>query len=227
MSAITEFYRSTLGKKAIMAVTGVILFGFVLLHMVGNLKLYQGADKLNGYAAGLRQIGAPILGHGEALWIARGVLLLAVALHILSAYQLTLLNRKARPVSYARQLPQASTYASRTMRWGGVIILLFVVYHLLHLTFGGVHPDFKAGDVYHNVVVGFQNPLVSGFYLLAQLALGLHLYHGLWSLFQSLGWSGPLLDVFRQRFAAGFALIVVLGNLSFPLAVLFGIVTAS
>ncbi|RMH15362.1 MAG: succinate dehydrogenase [Acidobacteria bacterium] len=222
---IVDFFRSALGKKAVMAVTGVVLFGFVLGHMIGNLKLYQGPEKLNGYAAALREVGAPFLAHGEALWIARLVLLAAVVLHILAAWQLTLINRRARPVAYVKQVSVASTYASRTMRWGGVIILFFVVYHLLHLTFGSVHPDFRAEDVYRNVVVGFQNPVVSLFYMLAQLALGLHLYHGLWSFFQSLGMSGPRLDVLRRRFAVLFALVITAGNLSFPLAVLSGMVS--
>jgi len=225
MSWITDVYRSAMAKKAVMAVTGIMLFGFVLTHMAGNLKLYQGPEKLNRYAEGLREIGMPILGRGEALWIMRGGLIVAVVLHILAAYQLTLINRQARPEGYAKTRPQASTYASRTMRWGGVIIALFVVYHLLHLTFGGVHHDFKPGDVYHNVVTGFSNPLISGFYILAQVALALHLYHGLWSLFQSLGWSGPRLNLFRRRFAAAFAIVIAVGNISFPLAVLSGLVT--
>lgn len=230
MSWLFDFYRSALGKKAVMAVTGIVLFGFVLGHMVGNLKLYMGNDetgvpKINVYAEGLREIGAPVLGHGEALWIARIILLVAVALHVLAAWQLTMINRRARQGgSYARFTPQASTYASRTMRWGGVIIFLFVIYHLLHFTFGNAHPDFVPGDVYRNVVVGFSNPLVSGFYIVAQVALGFHLYHGLWSLFQSLGWNGPRLNSFRKQFAAVFAIIVSVANISFPLAVLAGFV---
>lgn len=230
MSWLFDFYRSTLGKKAVMAVTGIVLFGFVLMHMVGNLKLYMGSDdqgvpKINVYAEGLREIGAPILGHGQALWIARLGLLAAVGLHILSAYQLTMINRRARPGGgYASYTPQAATYASRTMRWGGVILLLFIVYHLMHLTLGYAHSEFVAGDVYRNVVVGFSNPLVSGFYIVAQVALGFHLYHGLWSLFQSLGWNGPRLNAFRQPFAALFAIIVSVANISFPLAVLAGFV---
>ncbi len=226
MPAITDFYRSALGKKAVMAVTGVLLFGFVFGHMVGNLKLYQGPDKLNGYAEALRELGAPILGHGEALWIARFLLLAAVALHIHAATTLTLLNRRARPERYrAKFQPQASTYASRTMRWGGILILLFVIYHLLHLTVGSVHPDFEPGKVYSNVVLGFQQPLVSAFYILANIALGFHLYHGLWSLFQSLGFNGPRLNSFRQTFAAIFAIVISLANISFPVAVLTGFVT--
>ncbi len=234
MTWILDIYRSPMAKKAVMAVTGLMLFGFVLGHMVGNMKLYlgtyetgehQGHYKIDVYAEGLRDIGAPVLGEGDFLWLARFGLLAAVALHIASATQLTLINERARPVAYSHRSGHlASTYASRTMRWGGVLLLLFVIYHLLHLTFGSVHPEFEHGSVYRNLVTGFSQPLVSAFYVLAQLALGLHLYHGLWSLFQSLGVSGPRFDVLRKRFAAAFAVIVCAGNISFPVAVLTGLV---
>lgn len=224
MGLISDFYRSTLAKKAVMAVSGLALFGFVLGHMIGNLKIYGGADKLNHYAEGLREIGAPFFGSGELLWVARIGLLAAVALHIWSAWAVTRVSQKARPQGYAMVSRQAATYASRTMRWGGVILIFFIVYHLLHLTTGNAHPDFQAGDVYRNVVVGFSNPLVSGFYILAQVFLGLHLYHGLWSLFQSLGMSGPRFDRVRKGFAMVFALVVSLANISFPVAVLTGLV---
>jgi len=222
---ILGFFRSTMGKKAVMAVSGVVLFGFVLGHMLGNLKLFAGPQALNAYAEHLRVIGEPVLPESGALWIARIGLLIAVALHIYSATALTLRNRRARDRSYVQFRPQAATYASRTMRFGGIIILAFIVYHLLHFTFGTVHGDFIEGDVYHNVVSGFRNPLVSSFYILAQLALGLHLYHGLWSMFQSLGLSGPRLDPFRQQFAMAFAAIIVIGNIALPVSVLAGIVT--
>ncbi len=225
MKWIIELYRSPMAKKAVMALTGVILFGFVLSHMTGNLKVFQGPEKINAYAEGLRELGKPILGHGELLWILRFGLLAAVGLHMLSAWQLTQLNRKARPVSYAKRKPQTATYASRTMRYGGVIILFFVIYHLLHLTVGNVHVDFKHGDVYHNLVTAFQNPLIAGFYILAVTALGFHLYHGLWSMFQSLGWSGPRLNAFRRQFAIAFAVIVTLGFVSVPLAILSGLIS--
>ncbi|MEM7584212.1 MAG: succinate dehydrogenase cytochrome b subunit [Acidobacteriota bacterium] len=225
MSWIIELYRSPMAKKAVMAVTGVILFGFVLSHMAGNLKVFQGPEKLNAYAEGLRELGKPILGHGELLWILRFGLLAAVGLHILSAWQLTQISRKARPVGYAKSKPQAATYASRTMRYGGVIILFFVIYHLLHLTVGNVHSDFKHGDVYHNLVIAFQNPLLAGVYILAVTALGFHLYHGLWSMFQSLGWSGPRFNAFRRQFAIAFAVIVTLGFISVPIAIVTGFVS--
>ncbi len=224
MAWLVDFYRSPLAKKAVMAVTGVMLFGFVIGHMAGNAKMYLGAEVFNHYAEGLRTLGAPLLGHGQALWIARIGLLGAVLLHIWSAWQLTLLNRRARPTAYVRRDLINATYASRTMRWGGVIILLFVVYHLLHLTFGSVHPSFEQGNPYHNVVSGLQNPWVSAFYIVANLALAFHLYHGLWSMFQSLGWNHPSYKSARRIFASVFAVLVAAGNISFPLAVLAGIV---
>jgi succinate dehydrogenase / fumarate reductase cytochrome b subunit len=222
MSWFGDIWKTAVGKKAVMAVSGIVLFGFVLVHMLGNLKLYQGREAMNEYARFLREIGVPELPESGVLWIARSVLLIAVAAHIWAAWQVTRQSRAARPVSYQRRSVVQATYASRTMRWGGVILLLFVVYHLLHLTFGTVHPAFVEGDVYSNVVRGFQVWWVAAFYIVAQAALGFHLYHGLWSLFQSLGWNHPRFNRWRRRFAQVFAAIVTLGNLSFPLAVLSG-----
>lgn len=226
MSWVMEFWKSAIGKKAVMAVTGLMLFGFVLGHMAGNLKLYLGPDSLNHYAEWLREIGEPALPHGSFLWIARLGLLAAVGLHILSAYQVTVMSRAARPQDYASRKPVQLDYASRTMRWGGVIIVLFVLYHLAHFTWGPAwaHPDFVKGDVYHNVVAGFRVWWVSLFYIVAQVALGFHLAHGLWSMFQSLGWNHPKYNRFRRRFAQTFAAIIVIGNISFPISVLTGLV---
>jgi succinate dehydrogenase cytochrome b subunit len=217
MTAKRSFWSSTIGRKVVMAVTGVILFGFVLGHMVGNLQLYLGAKALNDYAVWLREFA-----HGAALPAARITLIVAVLAHIWSATSLTLASRAARPTPYRRWEPRESTYASRTMRWGGVIILLFVIYHLMHFTWGNAHPSFVPGDVYHNVVAGFAVPWVSAVYILAMLALGLHLKHGLWSMFQTLGVSHPRYERYARVFAAAFAAIVVLGNISFPIAVLAG-----
>lgn len=226
MSWFLSFYRSAVGKKAVMAVTGLILFGFVLVHMLGNLKIYQGPEKLNAYAEWLRVVGAPAIPHSGVLWMFRLVLLGAAGLHILSATQLTLINLKARPVNYRDRKSIQASYASRTMRWGGAIIALFVVYHLAHLTWGSAHFDFIPGDAYHNVVSGFQVWWVSAIYIVAQIALGFHLSHGLWSMFQSLGWwepEGP--KDWRQTFATVFAWVITVGNISFPLAVLAGVVS--
>jgi len=215
------FMRSSLGLKIVMALTGIVLFGFVIGHMIGNLQVYLGPEVFNHYAELLRE-----LGHGMALWIARAGLLVAVGLHIWSAWRLTLMNSAARPVGYREVERRESTYASRTMRWSGVILLLFIVYHLLHFTIGvhAVHPQFVPGDAYHNFVTGFQNPLVSGFYVLAMLALGLHLYHGAWSFMQTLGLSHPRYDHLRYAFAALVTLVILAGNISFPVAVLTGFV---
>jgi succinate dehydrogenase / fumarate reductase cytochrome b subunit len=224
MSGFVDLYGSPVAKKFVMAVSGLMLFGFVLVHMAGNAKMYLGEAAFNAYAEGLRAIGEPFLPHGSALWIARSGLIVAVLLHIWSAWQLTLLNRRARPRGYERKAVVQATYASRTMRWGGVIILVFIVYHLLHLTFGTVHSSFDPTNPYHNVVAGFQNYWVSGFYILANVLLAFHLYHGLWSLFQSLGWNHPSYRGLRRPLATAFAVVVTAGNISFPLAVLAGIV---
>ena len=201
-----------------MGVSGAILFGFVVAHMLGNLQVYLGPEALNAYAEGLRKLPA-------VLWVARGILLAALTLHLWAAYSLTMANRRARRVGYRQTVPQASTYASRTMRWSGVTLLLFVIYHLLHLTFGArsIHPRFQSGDVYHNFVTGFQNPVVSLFYILAMLALGFHLYHGVWSMMQTLGLSHPRYDHLRKGFATMVTIVVVAANISFPVAVMLGI----
>ena len=224
MSWLANLYSSAIAKKAVMAVTGIILFGFVFGHMAGNLKVYAGPEAFNEYAEALRTVFTPIVPRGAALWVARIGLLVAVVFHIHSAYAVTMMSRDARPVAYRdRQFVKAS-YASRTMRWGGVIVLLFVIYHLLHLTTGQAHHDFVPGDVYHNFVSGFRIWWVSAFYILANLALGLHLYHGLWSMFSSLGVTHKRFEQWRRTFAAAFAVIITAGNLSFPLSVLLGLV---
>lgn len=222
MSWIGDFWRSTLGKKAVMAVSGIVLFGYVLLHMLGNLKLYLGPESLNHYAEWLREMGAPLLPHEGALWLVRIVLLASVVAHVWAAWQVTRASWRARPKSYRKVERVQLDYAGRTMRWGGVILFLFVVYHLLHLTTGQAHTDFVPGDVYHNVVAGFSVWWVSAIYIVANLALGLHLYHGLWSLFQSLGWNHPTFNPWRRNFAVTFAVVVTVGNVSFPVAVLLG-----
>jgi len=208
---------STIAKKVVMALTGAVLTGFVLVHMAGNLLFYQGPEALNHYAELLQS--KPLL-----VWGARAVLLVSVGLHIWAATALTSLNNAARPVGYRKTFYEASTYASRTMRWGGPLLLLFIVYHLLHFTVGSVHPSFIRGDVYHNVVAGFQNPLVAFFYVLSMVALALHLFHGVTSMLQTLGLSHPRYNGLRAMIGAGYAAVVTVGNLSFPLAVFFGLV---
>ncbi len=219
MSRSAGFLQSSIGRKVIMAVTGAILVVFVIGHMIGNLTVYLGPEALNGYAVFLRQFL-----HGSALWIVRAVLLASVILHIWSATSLTLDSRRARPKGYRELEWKESTYASRTMRWGGVIILLFVIYHLLHFTFGTAHPSFVEGDVYHNFVTGFRSVPVSIVYIFAMLALGLHLRHGVWSMFQTLGVSHPRYIAMARAAAWVVAVVVVVGNVSFPIAVLTGLV---
>jgi succinate dehydrogenase / fumarate reductase cytochrome b subunit len=218
MNTARAFLSSSLGKKIVMAVTGAALFGFVVAHLAGNLQVFLGREAMNAYAVGLREFL-----HGAGLWAARAGLVAAVALHIWAATSLTLMNREARPVGYRERQDLASSYASRTMRWSGVIVALFVVYHLMHLTWGNVHPDFRHGDVYHNFIVGFQQPLVSFFYIAAMIALGLHMWHGVWSMMQSLGLNHPRYNPLRKAFAVGITLAVVLGNIAFPVAVLTGL----
>jgi succinate dehydrogenase / fumarate reductase cytochrome b subunit len=194
---------------------------FVLGHMVGNLKLYFGADALDDYSVWLRNVGEPALPRETLLWLVRIVLIAALAVHLHAAYALTMINRRARPDAYRSKRDYvAADFASRTMRWTGIIVLLFVVFHLLDLTWGPANPDFVSGDPYHNVIESFQRVPVALVYVLANLALGVHLYHGGWSLFQSMGWVRP----WRREFATAFAALIVLGNVSFPLAVLFGVV---
>jgi succinate dehydrogenase / fumarate reductase cytochrome b subunit len=214
---LATFWRSAIGKKIVMAVTGLIGVAYVIAHMVGNLQVFQGAEKLNGYAAILH---GPLTG---ALWAARGVLVAAVVLHVLAAWQLTQLDRAARPTAYARREPQISTLASRTMRWGGVLLLVFIVLHVLHFTTGTIEPaPFVAGDVYGNIVGGFRVWWVVLFYVIAMAALGFHLYHGAWSFARTLGAVSPSPRPFRRPIAATIALVVAIGFAVVPLAVFFG-----
>ncbi|HVS14856.1 MAG TPA: succinate dehydrogenase cytochrome b subunit [Thermoanaerobaculia bacterium] len=224
MSRAPSLLRSTLLMKAVMAVTGLMLFGFVVAHMTGNLKVFLGAEAINHYAEWLREVGEPLFPHTTVLWILRVGLLAAVALHVASATQLTLINRRARPRGYERLEPVQLDYASRTMRWSGVLILLYVGYHLMHLTWGNVHADFVPGDVHHNLVVAFREWPIAAVYVTANVALGFHLYHGLWSLFQSLGIDHPLIKPWRRPFAVTFAVVVTLGYVAVPIGILAGLV---
>jgi succinate dehydrogenase / fumarate reductase cytochrome b subunit len=223
MGRILRLYRSSVGKKAVMGVTGLLLFGFVVVHLAGNLKVYLGAASFNSYAEFLREVGAPVFGHSEILWIGRGVLLLALVLHVAAAIQLWLMARAARPVNYQRPVHLEDTYASRTMRWGGAIIFAFVLYHLMHLTWGNTHPAFVPGDPYHNLVRGFQSLGASAAYIVAMIAVGFHIYHGVWSSLQTLGVNQEDHERWR-RLSAFIAATIVIGNISIPVAVLTGIV---
>ena len=215
LDRVVRFYQVPIGKKAIMAVTGVILFGYVVGHLLGNLQVFLGPRKLNDYARFLH--ANPTL-----LWGTRGLLLVSATLHIWSSLELALLRRAARPIGYVKYGNVQASYSSRTMMWSGPIIAAFVVYHLLHFTFGTVHPSFQSLDVYNNVVTGFRSVPVSVAYISAMLLLGMHLQHGLWSMFQSLGANHPRYTPLLRGAAALSAWVVVAGNISIPIAVLTG-----
>ena len=225
MAAALTLYHSSIGKKVVMALTGLIGIGFVSMHMIGNLKVFLGEQAFNDYASFLRTFGEPVLPYSTVLWIIRLVLLGAVVLHITAAYQLTRQDWAGRPVRYAQKKDVQATFASRTMRWGGVILLLFIIYHIAHMTLGIVHPNFEEGNAYHNFVVAFQVWWVTIFYVAAMLVLGLHVYHGFWSLFQTLGWNSRTYNTLLRGLAVLIALVLTVGFVAGPLGVLFGIVS--
>ncbi len=214
-----RFFESTNGKKLVMAVSGLVLFAFVIGHMVGNLQAFEGPKKLNDYGHFLHSVP-------EILWAVRIGLLLSVGAHIWAATGLALRNYEARPVSYAKRKNVNSSYASRTMYWSGPILLAFIIYHLLHLTAGVVHPggEFIEGDVYHNVVAGFSVWWVSAWYIFSMILLCLHLRHGVWSMFQSMGFNHPRHTPILNKAALVFALVVACGFISVPVGVLTGII---
>jgi succinate dehydrogenase / fumarate reductase cytochrome b subunit len=218
-------WGTMVGKKVVMAVTGLVLVGFVIAHMLGNLKIFLGAEAIDAYAVFLRTMGEPLFPYSLLLWVVRIVLLVCVALHITAAVQLTRMNWAARPQGYETKRSIATTYAARTMRWSGVILVLFIVYHLLHLTAGAV--GFQSGafrhlSVYHNVVAGFSVWYVALFYILAMACLCLHLDHGIWSMLQTLGWNNARTTRGLQGLSRGLALVVFAGFISVPVAVLAG-----
>ncbi|MFW5875236.1 MAG: succinate dehydrogenase cytochrome b subunit [Myxococcota bacterium] len=217
MDRALTLYRTTIGKKAVMAASGVVLFGYVVGHLAGNLKLYQGPEAINSYAAFLRSVPA-------LLWGTRVLLLLSFGAHIAAAVQLWLRNRGARPTRYRSRKDLATNYAARTMYWSGPILALFVLYHLAHLTLGWVPGDyeFDPSNVYNNVVYGFRVWWISAIYIVGQLALGLHLFHGVWAMFGSVGWTHPKYNAWRRHLAVAAAVLITAGNLSFPIAVMAG-----
>lgn len=221
------FYRSAIGKKWVMAVTGLMLIGFVFFHAIGNLKVYLGAEDFNHYSEFLRELLVPILPRTIALWLMRIGLVVAFFFHIHAAYTLTRMNSRARGGGYVQERDwQAATAASRTMRWTGTIVGLFIVFHLADLTWGTANPDYVRGDPYRNLVASFSRLPVTAIYVVANLALVAHLFHGTWSMFQSLGLNNPRWNSWRRSFAVGFAVLIGVINLSFPLAVTFGVVEA-
>ncbi len=210
-----HFWSATLGKKAVMAMTGVILVGFVVVHLLGNLQVFAGPDKFNNYAHTLESVPA-------VLWGARATLLTAVFLHIWSAFSLWRLKAEARPVGYQKQKAIVSTYASRTMYWSGPILLLFIVYHLLHFTVGVGGTRFVEDEPYDNLVAGFRVIPIALFYILAMGCLCYHLFHGIWSMFQTLGLQHPKYTPLLRVLAKVVAIALFLGFSSIPLAVMLG-----
>lgn len=220
-----EFYSSAVGKKWVMALTGVGLMGFVFVHMIGNLKMFLGRTEFDHYAEGLRSLLYPIMPHGVVLWGFRIGLIVMFFLHIASAISLTRMNQRARPIKYQSSRDYiAVSFASRTMRWTGIIVLAFIIYHLLDLTFGTTNPDFVSGEPYHNVVESFSVWPVAIFYIIANVLLGIHIWHGAWSMFQSLGINNRRFNHWRNAFAVGIAALITVGNVSFPVAVLTGVI---
>lgn len=218
MTRALTFYSTSIGKKVVMAITGVILFGFVIGHMLGNLQVFIGANQMNAYAALLKANAA-------LLWGVRIVLLVAVIWHIVAAVQLTRISQRSRPEGYYYKDAIQADYAARTMRWSGPIIAVFVIYHLLHFTFGSVHPHFDVHNVYRNVISGFRVWPVSLFYIIAMVALAFHLWHGIWSMFQTLGLINPKSDKIIHRLAAIATLAIAIGFISIPMAVLAGLIS--
>ena len=218
MTRLGLLWNSSVGKKVVMAATGLIWVAYLITHMLANLLVFQGPERINAYSALLH-------GTGGALWAARLVLIGALVLHVVAAVQLAARRQEARPVGYAGGYePQVSTLAARTIRWGGALILIFLVYHILHFTIGTAHPSFADGNPYHNVATGFRDPAVVIFYLVIMAFVGLHLYHGVWSSGRSLGVRPPSPRPLRRSAALVLALLIWLGFSLIPIAVYAGVV---
>ncbi len=220
MSLIAKTLSSSIGMKLIMAVSGFLLFGFLLGHLSGNLLIYAGPDALNAYAKWLHDLGG-------LLWVARIGLLVAIAAHILTAIKLSAINRSSTPQKYEVKKSTKATFASRTMMMTGLIVLFFILYHLAHYTFRWLNPEFEAldkFDVYSMVVLGFKNPLASLFYIVGVGLLCFHLSHGVSSLFQTLGINHPKYNPLIRILGPAFGIILAIGYLSIPVSVLTGLV---
>jgi succinate dehydrogenase / fumarate reductase cytochrome b subunit len=228
-SWLGPFFTSDVGMKWMMALTGIGLLAYVLVHMIGNLKIFIGPEDLDHYAESLRTLLYPIFPKTGVLWLFRIGLSAMAIIHIWSATVLALRNRSARgSIRYEKKREYAAAnYATRTMLWGGVLIALFVIYHLADLTIGSANPEYVAGDVYNNVIYSFERWPVALFYVVTMVFLALHIYHGAWSLFQSLGMANTRYNVWRRWLAVALALAILIGNSSIPIAVQLGILTVS
>ena len=228
-----EFYRSAVGKKFVMAVTGLGIIGFAIAHMIGNLKMFlpdvDGEPDIDVYGEALRSLFTPIVPEHVFLWILRTGLIVMFALHVHAAYSLTVMNHRARPDGYEGPRKYlAANYASRTMRWSGTIFLAFLAFHLADFTLG-IQPAapeaWERGHVYANFIETFNRPLVTLFYTVAVVLLGIHLYHGIWSMFQSLGANHPRFNKWRSYLSVGLSSLIVIGFLAPVYAVVFGFLT--
>lgn len=230
ITGLVALWESTIGKKFVMAITGIILFGYVVLHLWGNLKIFDGAKTINNWGVFLRVFGDPVFARSQVLWLIRVFLGVCLLLHIVAAYQLTRRDWASRPIGYAKWKSQESTYASRTMRWGGIFILLFIIYHMLDLTTGTLHPSnygaFQEGQIYSNLVGDFRNWFIALIYVLAVSVLGLHLFHGIWSFFQTLGLNNSRSNRMWRNLATIVAVVLTIGNIAIPVSVLTGIIKA-
>jgi succinate dehydrogenase / fumarate reductase, cytochrome b subunit len=219
MGRVRAFYGTMVGKKAVMGVTGLIGVGFVILHSLGNLLIFRGPAAINSYSHFLKSVG-------ELLWTLRIILIIAVVLHVVAAVQLAVQSRAARPIGYTKLEPQAATIASRTMRWGGALLLVFIILHILHFTTGTLRPAgvFTQGDVYANMVSSFRIWWVALFYVVSMIALGLHLFHGAWSSVRSIGVSPRSRQPLHRRVSLVIAVLVWAAFTSIPVAVFSGLV---
>ena len=224
-ATIRALWRTTIGKKAVMAATGVLMLLFLIAHMVGNLKIFFGAADFNHYAAWLRTIGEPVLHTSWYLWIQRVVLVACAVLHVTAAAQLSRRDRAARPQRYRHKQRARASFATHTMRYGGVILLLFIVWHILDLTVGAVNPRGEAGHPYQNVVADFRVWWISAIYVVAMLMLCLHIYHGFWSAAQTLGANNAVRNGLFKAIATVLALVITVGFLSVPVGVMTGLVS--
>jgi succinate dehydrogenase / fumarate reductase, cytochrome b subunit len=216
LSRVGRLWAAPIGKKAVMALTGVVLYGFAFGHMAGNLQFFLGPTRFDAYGAGIKANAA-------LLWGVRSLLLVSIVFHVITAVQLTALKRQARPQAYKKPGRVAGSYASKSMFYGGLVLLAFLIFHILHFTTGNAHPNFVEGAAYANVVNGFRIAPVAVFYIFAMLALSMHLYHGVWSVFQSLGFNHPRYTPKLKTFAKVFSAVVTAGFISLPIAVLAGI----
>lgn len=221
-----DFYRTDLGKKWAMAITGAVLLGYVLVHLLGNLKAYIGPSSIDLYGEALRDLGGHLVPRTHLLWIMRIGLGFAFVIHVHAAYALTFRNFRARGSQRyeAGRHYLSANPASRTMRWTGSIVLAYLVFHLADLTWGSANPDFMRGHPYANLVASLQRPAVAVLYVIANFALAVHIYHGAWSMFQSAGMNNARFNRWRRGFAIGFAALVLIGNLSIPIAIQLGII---